>query len=73
VKLYADLHSPELDELLDECELARSEMLANQRMRWYVADADGHDDLLVSLALAVHAAADARPRAASGRTVRRET
>jgi hypothetical protein len=46
-------------------------MLANHRMRWYVADADGHDDLLVSLALAVHAAADARPRAASGRTVRR--
>jgi hypothetical protein len=40
---------------------------ANQTMNFFVDPAEGHDDYLVSLALAVEASAGSKPRAARGR------
>lgn len=56
----------------NEAPLARSGLHANQRLAWYVDPAEGHDDLLISTALAVQAAQVARPRTAFGRQARRE-
>jgi hypothetical protein len=56
-------------ELLDQAEWARRELLANQVMRWNVPELKGHDDLLNALALVVQAGRLAARRVASGRMV----
>ena len=48
--------------------LARSALHENQRLSFYVDAREGHDDLLMSAALAVEAAAGAHPRVARGFT-----
>jgi hypothetical protein len=63
---YADDGSPESVEFWQEMRLARSTLHENQRLSFYVDPREGHDDLLMSLALAVEAAAGAEPRIARG-------
>ncbi|HXH23087.1 MAG TPA: hypothetical protein VNN10_13770 [Dehalococcoidia bacterium] len=58
---------PELAELHRQLSLCRAVYRANKTMNFYVDERDGHDDAVVSLALAVAAAADAGPRRAVGR------
>jgi hypothetical protein len=48
-------------------ELARYSLRPNQAMNFFVDPTDGHDDFLMSAALAVHAATGYRPRGARGR------
>jgi hypothetical protein len=67
VQMYAEDGSPESTELWREVQLARSALHENQRLSFYVDPREGHDDLLMSLALAVEAAAGAQPRVAVGR------
>ena len=55
------------EHIWSQAELARAEYLANKTMRWYVAESDGHDDYLVSLALTVRAVEVGAPRVAYGR------
>lgn len=63
--------SPEASQALEEfwrqATLARATYHFNKRLSWYVDPREGHDDLLVSLALAVEAAEYSRPRVAIGR------
>jgi hypothetical protein len=66
LKLYADDQSPEASETWSELHNAQSHLRANQMMTWEVPATLGHDDLLISLALAVEAANYAQPRAAVG-------
>ena len=68
-QIYAADGSSEYRAFWREIEAARVAYRANQAMNFYVAPSDGHDDYLVSLALAVDAAAglDPRPRVARGR------
>jgi hypothetical protein len=68
LQTYADDGSPQSLELWHEAQLARSTLHENQRLSFYVDPREGHDDLLMSLALAVEAAADAEPRVAVGRS-----
>ena len=70
--MYADDGSPESVEFWREARLARSTLHENQRLSFYVDPREGHDDLLMSAALAVEAAASAEPRVARGRTTRIE-
>jgi len=70
--MYADDGSPESVEFWREARLARSTLHENQRLSFYVDPREGHDDLLMSAALAVEAAAGAEPRVARGRTTRTE-
>ncbi|MBI4496964.1 MAG: hypothetical protein HY689_03570, partial [Chloroflexi bacterium] len=63
LKLYAADGSPEYRECRWELERARSAFRANQTMNFFVDPAEGHDDFLMSLALAVEAAAGYVPRA----------
>ena len=67
LQMYADDGSPESGELWREAQLARSTLHENQRLSFYVDPREGHDDLLMSLALAVEAAAGTEPRIAVGR------
>ena len=60
-----------LAEFWKQAQLARSTLHANQRLSWYVDPREGHDDLLISVALAVEAAQHSRPRIATGRIARR--
>ncbi len=69
LKMYAEDGSPESGELWQEARLARSALHENQRLSFYVDPREGHDDLLISAALAVEAAAGAEPRVALGRRV----
>jgi phage FluMu gp28-like protein len=68
-RMYAADGSREYRAFWQEIEAARVAYRPNQAMNFYVAPADGHDDYLVSLALAVDAAGDfdPRPRVARGR------
>lgn len=69
LKVYAPDGSPEYGELWREIELARAVYRPNRTMNFFVDPAQGHDDFVVSLALAVHAAAGLeveRPRVARG-------
>jgi hypothetical protein len=52
---------------MTQLERARVEYRANRSMNFFVDPAEGHDDYLVSLSLAVHAARGAVRRAAIGR------
>jgi phage FluMu gp28-like protein len=69
LKMYAADGSPELAEFWREAELARVLYRPSRQMNFFVAPSDGHDDYVVSAALAVHAASDieTRPRVARGR------
>ncbi len=67
LKLYREDGSPECREFWLEMEQARYAVSANQRMDFYVPPERGHDDFLISSALAVEAAGLARVRQAVGR------
>ena len=49
------------DRLEGEIESARYELAANEQMRFFVPESEGHDDFLISLALCCHAATLAPP------------
>ena len=68
-RMYSADGSPEYRAFWREIDAARVAYRPNQAMNFYVAPADGHDDYLVSLALAVDATGDfdPRPRVARGR------
>lgn len=67
LKLYAPDGSPEWRELQREIEQARTTLGANRQLSFFVPPSQGHDDFLVSLALAVEAAATTTLRRAVGR------
>jgi hypothetical protein len=67
LKVYAGDGSAEHRTLWQEVERARVSYRANRTMNFYVDPSEGHDDYLMSLALTVEAATDARPRTARGR------
>jgi hypothetical protein len=67
LKIYAGDASAEYRAFWQEMERARVSYRANRTMNFYVEPSQGHDDYLMSLALAVEAAAGARPRTARGR------
>jgi hypothetical protein len=69
LRSYAGDGSTEHAEFWRQLELARVAYRPSQQMNFFVDPADGHDDYLVSLALAVEAASDAitAPRIARGR------
>lgn len=66
VKMYAADSSPEYQEFWQEMERARSFYRPNQTMNFFVDPAEGHDDFLMSLALAVEATEGYEPRRAKG-------
>ena len=66
LKLYEQDGSREYKETLFELERARVRYRPNQTMNFYVDPQEGHDDFLVSLALAVQAARGLVPREAKG-------
>lgn len=68
LKLWQADGSSEYLMLVDQLRLARREFKPNRMMSWSVAEQDGHDDHLFSLALALHAAAGFVPRTARGRS-----
>jgi hypothetical protein len=67
LKMYAADGSDEYREFWEQAERARVAYRANQTMNFFVDPSDGHDDYLMSVALAVEAASDSRPRTARGR------
>jgi hypothetical protein len=69
LKMYAADGSTEYAEFWREMELARVAYRPNRTMNFFVEPAQGHDDYVVSLSLAVEAAKglDTRPRIARGR------
>jgi hypothetical protein len=67
LKLYTQDGSLEYRACRAQLERARVAYRANRTMNFFVDPADGHDDYLMSLALAVEAASDAAPRTARGR------
>lgn len=72
LRLYAQDGSQEYRQFWQEVELARAVYRPNRTMNFYVEPSQGHDDFLMSLALAVEAAHHVeRPRTARGR-VRQE-
>jgi hypothetical protein len=74
LKVYAADGSTEYIQFQREIEAARVHYRPSQQMNFFVAPADGHDDCLVSAALAVEAAKDmeTRPRIARGRAAGNE-
>jgi hypothetical protein len=66
LKLYKQDGSKEYKETMYQLEKARSQYRPNQTMNFYVDPSEGHDDFLVSLALAAESARDFSPRAAKG-------
>ncbi len=66
LKLYKQDGSREYKETLFELERARVQYRPNQTMNFYVDPQEGHDDLLVSLALVIQAAKGLSPRGAKG-------
>lgn len=67
LKMYAADGSPEYQEFWLQMEKAKSVFRPSQTMNFFVAPEEGHDDYLMSLALACHAAAGFTPRIAKGR------
>jgi hypothetical protein len=67
LKLYEQDGSREYKETLFELEGARAQYRPNQTMNFYVDPREGHDDFLVSLALAVQATKGLSSREAKGR------
>jgi hypothetical protein len=70
LKMYAGDGSAEWAEFWRQVEAARVSYRAGRTMGFFVHPSDGHDDYLMSLALAVEAARDLdpRPRVARGRS-----
>jgi hypothetical protein len=66
VKAYRGDGSGEYAEFWREMEAARSQYRASQTMNFYVDPAQGHDDFLMSLALAVEAGRLYEPKTAKG-------
>jgi hypothetical protein len=66
LKVYRGDGSEEYKEFWREMELARSHYRPSQTMNFYVDPARGHDDFLMSLALAVEAARRYEPKKAVG-------
>ena len=66
LKVYRQDGSHHYMELMHELEKARSVYRPNQTLNFFVDPSEGHDDYLVSLALAVQAAAAWAPRKALG-------
>ncbi len=67
LKMYAGDGSAEYREFWMEMEKAKSHYRSSQTMNFYVDPAQGHDDFIMSLALAVEAANQYSPRSAKGR------
>jgi hypothetical protein len=67
LKAYKSDGSDEAQEFWLELEKAKSQYRASQTMNFYVSPAEGHDDFLMSLALAVEAANQYERRGAKGR------
>jgi hypothetical protein len=67
LKMYAADNSEEYREFWLQMERAKGFYRANQTMDFCVNPADGHDDFLMSLALAAEAGKQYRPREARGR------
>ncbi|MGD0766549.1 MAG: hypothetical protein ABR978_09660, partial [Dehalococcoidia bacterium] len=67
LKTYAADASDDYRRFFEQIERARVAYRPNRTMNFFVDPADGHDDYLTSLALAVEAAATSRPRTARGR------
>ena len=67
LKVYAPDGSLECQEFWREVESTRCEYRRNQEMSFYVPARAGHDDFVMSLALAVEAAGTYSPRNAKGR------
>ena len=67
LKMYAPDGSEECRSFWQEMERARVAYRANRTMNFFVDPSEGHDDYLMSLSLAVEAAAGAGPRRARGR------
>ncbi len=66
LRLYKKDGSQAYQETMLQLERARSQYRPNQTMNFYVDPSDGHDDFLMSLALAAEGARDFSPRAAKG-------
>ena len=66
LRLYAQDGSAEYQETLRQLELARAIYRPNRTMTFHVDPSDGHDDLLMSLALLAVAVKDLVPRVARG-------
>jgi len=67
LKLYKGDGSEEEQEFWLEMERAKSQYRPSQTMNFYVSPTEGHDDFLISLALAVEAANQYQPKTAVGR------
>jgi hypothetical protein len=67
LRMYAADDSVEYREFRQQAERARVAYRANQTMNFFVDPAEGHDDYVMSLALALEASAGSRPRTARGR------
>jgi hypothetical protein len=67
LRLYDAPACAEAQECWRQLELCRAFYRANRTLGFHVEAADGHDDYVVSLALAVAAAAEGAPRRARGR------
>jgi hypothetical protein len=67
LKVYKNDGSEEAQEFWLELEKAKSHYRPSQTMNFYVPPAEGHDDFLMSLALAVEAANQYQRRGAKGR------
>ena len=64
LRLYANDGSPEWREFWDQARLCRYAVYPNSALNFFVPEAEGHDDFVVSLALCVRAAAAAGPEPA---------
>jgi hypothetical protein len=66
LRLYQS-EAAELRECWRQLAACRAAYRVNQTLSFYVDERDGHDDYVISLALALAASADAGPRPARGR------
>jgi hypothetical protein len=72
-KVYAADGSPEGEEFWRQCERARYSVRANQTLNFYVPEAEGHDDFVMSAALCVEATRGLGGPGAAGTLARRKT
>ena len=66
LKIFKGDGSAEYQDTMHQLEKARVNYRPNQTMNFHVDPSDGHDDLLMSLALVVEAARDYTPKVAKG-------
>jgi hypothetical protein len=69
LRMYADDGSAEWRELWSQARAARYALAAGQRLSFFVPPSAGHDDYIMSMALAVRAASLGAPRRASARAI----